>query len=547
MKKTNFHKYLRIIYYIFSLLILFFSVHNLLKGSIKFYDEDVIFLFFLMISLILVNKYSIQLKSTKLNFNDFLIIILYVKFGTYISIILLFVCYLIIAGIEYKGSKNQNFLTENIFIFNNVLVILSVYFSYLFYNYIDYIYFIRDYEILSAVVFSTAFLTTNYILFCLDLSFEKNKIILITLQDGLYYILLNYTICSIMAVFSLFLYNQYGYLPTVIVTIFIILTSFTLNNLNNLNSANNNLKAISQCSIYLLSKVDFKIKLNHVIHVIENIVPFVYCGIYFFRKNYDKLYPICYKSNSLTDLESTIFYVNSEEKFFEEISSGNVVVADNIFYRNSLKLSNITNNDIKYILSIPIKNLDSTVGFITVCISQYKELKDETKLLCDLGHFLGMVSFNVDTAINNNIINYKNYDGLTRYIDYNIKNKIFFTLALIEISNYDDIIKKYNSDFYEAFKAHMIAFINKFLSPLDAVMCFEKENIYIVFNLLDSKNTNNKLEEIEKLLVDFKFINIDITPNICFSTCEYPIEGINGDEVLSVVYRNLQNKKTSGN
>lgn len=544
MQKINLHKYSRMIYYILFLLILVLSTNDLFESNITLYSDDVIFLIIFMISFILVNKYSIKLKNTSLNFNDFLIIILYIKFGISISITLLFICYLIILSIDYKDSKKQSFLTENIFIFNTVLVILSVYFTHLSSTFIDSIYYIRHYEIISGIVFSIVFLIFNYILFCLDLSFEKNKLILITLQDGLYYILLNFLLCTVMSVFSLSLYNLYGYLPMVIITVFIIFISFALNNLNNIKSKNNNLMSILQYSTYVISKLDFKVKLNHSIQVIEGIIPFIYCGIYLFRENYHSLYPICYKNNFLIDFKDTKFHLDKEDKFLREIYNGNVVFEENSSFKNIINLVNVSYSDIKYVLAVPIKNSDFTVGFILLCLSRHKELEDEKELLFTLGRHIGMVHFHINDIIKNNIINYKNYDGLTRYIDNNIKNKIFFTLAMIEISNSEDIIKKYNSDFYEAFKTYLQKFISQVLSPMDIILCFEKENIYIAFNLLDSKNVHDKLKEIEQLLMDFKFKNLNITPKISYSTCEYPMDGISSDEVLSIIYRNLQNKKT---
>lgn len=542
MEKVLHHKVLRIIYYVLSFIILISSASSINISHIVLDIDDYIFLFILVLSYILVNKYSIKLKYTNLNFSDFIIIVLYIIFGVQITVLLLFTCYLLILSIEYKNNKNQNLLTENTVIFNTNLIILSVYLSHLTYYLIDKLYYIRNYEAVSVIVFSISFLIVNYILFCLDLSFEKSKLMLLTLQNGLYYIFLNFLLCTVIASFSLLLYNLYNYLPIVIMNVFIIFVSFSLNSLNTLKTTNNNLKAISQCTTYVISKADFKLKLHHVIQTIEGIIPFVFCGIYFFRDTYDYLYPVTYKSNFIANFDDTKFFAGDENRLYKEIIAGNVIFKESSFFKNNINIVNNTSSNIRYVLIIPIKNSNFTAGFIMLCLSRYNALKDEIELLCTLGQHLGMMNLHINTNISDNILTNRKYDGLTRYIDYNIKYKIFFTLAMIEISNYRDIIEEYNTDFYNSFKSELVKYISKYLSSLDNLLFSEKENIYIAFNLLDSRNALNKLEELETLLKAFTFKNICITTRIAYSTCEYPIEGTNSDEILAIVYRKLHAK-----
>lgn len=545
MNRTYVHKFLRALYYSFSLFILFFSLYKISTSNSTFYLEDYIFLVVLVVSFILLNKYSIVLKDTNLNFNDFILIVCYMKFDVHLAILLISLCYLATFMIEYKHNKRLNLLTENLFIFNSSLVILSIFISHLTINALDKIYYIRSYETASLIIFSIVLLLVNYVLFCFEISIQRSALTLITLENGLYYILLNFAICTIIASIAIYLYKLYGYMPIVAMTAFIIFISFSLNNINRLKASNKNLKAISECTSFLLSKADFKVKLQYSIQTIETMLPFVYCGIYFSREKYDVLYPVCYKCKSLINIEDLKFISSQDNNIYSEVLSGVPLYKDSRHFSSSLPLIIAHEKEIKYTAVVPIKTSDYISGFILLCFDRYMDIHEDLQLLSTLGNHIGMVNFHINTNMKNNIIGYKSYDGLVRYIDYNIKHKIFFTLAVIEIENYQDILKSYNSDFYEAYKIELGRIISNFLSPNDSIQCFEREDIYIVFNLLDSKNAIGKLKQIADFLKDFKFNDIVLNTIIYHAVSEYPIDGISGDEMLGNVYRKLQKEKSA--
>jgi hypothetical protein len=447
--------------------------------------------------------------------------------------------------IEYKHNKRLNLLTENLFIFNSSLVILSIFVSHLAITALDKIYYIRSYETASLIIFSIVLLLVNYVLFCFEISIQRSTLTLITLENGLYYILLNFTICTIIASIAIYLYKLYGYMPIVAMTAFIIFISFSLNNINRLKASNKNLKAISESTSFLMSKADFKVKLQYSIQTIETILPFVYCGIYFTREKYNVLYPVCYKCKSLINIEDLKFISSQDNNMYSEVLSGVPLYKDSRYFSSSLPLIKAHEKEIKYTAVVPIKNSDNVSGFIILCFDRYMDIHEDLQLLSTLGNHIGMVNFHINTNMKNNIIGYKTYDGLVRYIDYNIKYKIFFTLAVIEIENYQDILKSYNSDFYEAYKLELGRIISNFLSPNDSIQCFEREDIYIVFNLLDSKNSIGKLNQIADFLKDFKFNDIVLNTKISYAVSEYPIDGISGDEMLGNVYRKLQKEKSA--
>lgn len=545
MRKTFVHKSLRALYYALSIFILILSLYKINSNSLFLYLDDFIFLIVLAVSFIFLNKYSIVLKDTNLNFNDFILIVCYMKLGIYVTIALISLCYLAAFVIEYKHSKKLKLLTENLFIFNSSLLILSIFVSHLAISSLDNIFYIKSYETASLVIFSIVLLLVNYILFCLELSVQRNELTLITLENGLYYILLNFIICTLIASIAVYLYKLYGYMPIVAMTAFIIFISFSLNNINKLKASNKNLKALSNCTTYMLSKADFKVKLQHAMQTIENMTTFVYCGIYFSRDKYEVLYPLCYKSASLINIEDLKFVSTSDNNVYSEVLSGVSLYKDSKYFSSSLPLINSLSSEIKYTAVVPIKNADSVSGFILLCFNRHTDIDEELQMLSILANHIGMVSSDISNNVKNNIIGYKSYDSLVRYIDYNIKYKIFFTLAVIEIENYRDIINSYNTDFYEAYKLELGRLISKFLSSCDSIQSFEREDIYIVFNLLDSKNSLNKLNQISEFLENFKFNDIMLKTKISYAVSEYPIEGISGDEILANVYRKLQKEKSA--
>lgn len=545
MNKTYLHKYTRILYYSFSLFILFLSMYEASTSSSVYYADDYIFLSVLAVSFILLNKYSIKLKYTDLNLNDFILIVCYTKFNIYFTVILIFLGYSVTFLIEYKRSKKLNLLTENVFIYNCSLVILSAFISHKIIFSLDDIYSIKSYEVIELIAYSIILLLNNYILYCFEISVQKWELTLITLENGLYYILLNFTICTVIASFAVYLFQLYGYMPIATMTAFIIFTSFVLNGLNKLKKSNNNLKAVSECNNFTISKGDFKIKLQNAIQTIEGMISFEYCGIYMIREKYDFLYPISYKCNNLTSLEDLKFSLVHENSIYSQLISGTTVYKEGKVFSSHVPLFFNYSTKIKYAAAVPLRTSEKVIGFVLLGVDRYLEIDEELKLVETLGSHIGMVNYHIKTNMKGNVIGYKNYDGLTRYIDYNIKHKIFFTLAVIEIENYKEIIQKYNSDFYESYKLELGRLISKFLSESDSILCFEKEDIYIVFNLLDSTNTRCRLQQIAEFLSSFKYKDLTVNTDISYACSEYPIDGASADEVLANIYRKLQVEKST--
>jgi len=539
MKKKYLHKPLIIFYNLIAFLILIFSIYKINSNNIALYLTDYLFLAILTISFILVSKYSITLKSTTLNFNDFIIIVCYMVFNIYLTVIFISLCYLILFILDYKNNSKLNLLNENIYIINNSIVIIAVFISNILLNILDKIYYLKNYETTTVILFSFILLSVNYILYCLELSFQKNSLVVITLENGLYFILLNFLLSTILASLAIFLCDLYDYLPIVSMTAFIIFISYSLNKIDKLKISNNNLKNANSNISFLISNTDFKVKLQHVVKTIEEVVPFVYCGVYFIREKYNYIYPIAYKCNNLIQNEDLKFLSSVDNIMFNNILGGLTLYKEAALFNNSINIVNTHSNDIKYTIAIPIKTSDVVAGFVLICLDRYIELDEELELLPTIVSNLGMINYHINESLKNNIITYKNHDGVLKYINYNIRSKIFFTLALIEIENYKEIIQNYNRDFYESFKIEVARLTSVLLSSNDIILCFEKEDIYIVFNLLDSKNSEYKLNEVSEFLRNFSFKNIPINVKVKFSTSEYPIDGISGDEILDIAYRKL--------
>lgn len=539
MNKKYLHKPLIIIYNLIAFSILILSIYKFNSNNITLYLTDYLFIAILIISFILVSKYSITLKSTTLNFNDFIIIVCYMVFNIYLTVIFITICYLILFIIDFKSNRKLNLLNENIYVINNSMVIIAVFISSILLSFFDKIYYLKYYETTTVILFSFILLSVNYILYCLELSFQKSSLVVITLENGLYLILLNFLLSTVLASAAVFLCNLYDYIPIVVMTVFIIFISYSLNKIDKLKINNDNLRNINSCTSFLISNADFKVKLQHVIRTIDAIIPFIYCGIYFTRETYNNLYPMAYKCNILVETEDLKFLSSADNIMFNNIIGGSIVYKEGAFFSSSINIVNNYSNEIKYLIAVPIKTSDAVVGFVLICLDRYLELDGELELLSSIVSNLGIVNYYINESLKNNIISYKDHDGILKYINFNIKSKIFFTLALIEIINYKEIIQSYNRDFYDSFKIEIERVILTVLSSNDIILSFEKEEIYIVFNLLDSKNSDYKLNELSELLKNFTFKDIHINIKIKFSTSEYPMDGISGDEILDIAYRKL--------
>jgi hypothetical protein len=264
-----------------------------------------------------------------------------------------------------------------------------------------------------------------------------------------------------------------------------------------------------------------------------------------FRDKYSTIYPLSHKTNHLINLNDLKFIQTNDNEVYRQILVGNILNYEAQDVSSQFPFINTLSKHIKNTIIIPIEDLSGVIGFMFICVNHYNDLQEESELLEILGHNVGIVNSHINNTIKNNICFQKNLDGLARYLDYNIKGKILFTLGVIEISNFDEIINSYNLDFYEAFKNEASKMISKALSHNDYILCFDKDDIYIVFNLLDYKNAINKLKDLSSLIESFSLRGVTFSVKTNYVACEYPVEGINSDEIISKVYRKLHKEKNA--
>lgn len=536
-------KNIRILYLICTLALL--ASHLPLKSNSVLYSTDYVFLAILLIAYVLLSKFNIRLNGSYLTLIDYVLLICYFKFDIGITLWFILASYICIGIIDHKYYRNLDFITENEYVFNMLLMTLSTYLAHITLEGLDKVYYLYNYSTISVIVFSVSLLIFNYILFCTDISIQNGKLTLITLEDGLYYVIINSFICTLIGLVSLYLSEFLNYIPIVIIVFIVIFISFALNNLYKLKNMNDSLKAISMYTSFTISKNDLKSKLYGVIKTVESIEPFIYCGIYFFRENHDVIFPICFKSTLITTTEDLKFVSTPDNRNYALIMEGNLLHQSKNPNPSWISYFDKFPKEIKSTIAIPIKGSEKTLGFILLALPRFKDIDDKLELLSILGSHLALMNENISIIINNSIVPYKNFDGLSKLLDYNIKNKLLFTFGIIEIQNLQEIITKYNSDFYEVLRNDLVKQIYKYVSAYDEVLCFEKENIFIVFNLLDAVNSTYKLKQLCSMFEEFQFGNLTVNLKLSFSVSEYPLESSNKEELLENAYKKLYTKRTS--
>jgi hypothetical protein len=302
---------------------------------------------------------------------------------------------------------------------------------------------------------------------------------------------------------------------------------------------------LSECTTEIISKGEFKEKLFTVVKTIEKIIPFTYCGIYLFRKNYNYIHPISYKSKFIINPKSLNISVNNNYEIYNTIESGKPFYTTNEAKFHVLAAFNENKSLIKSMLIIPIKSSKKLYGCIIISLNKYLNSNEDFSLISILGKQLGIAYENICFMIKSSLISLNKYSDLLTYMDNNIKYKILFTTAIIEIINYKNIISQYNFDLYESLKKDLSEQIKRFLSPYDIILYTEKEDIYIEFIMCDSINAENKLKEVSIFLDTYKYKNISIKTNIIYSTVEYPQDGTTKEDLLETAHRKLFNKKKS--
>lgn len=536
MKNSLSLKILRINYYICALIIAFSILISYPKTNL--YMEDYIFICILILSYIIIEKLALNLKDIFISFGDYIIIISYFIFNIKILIIILLLANLTIFTIDNITSNDANSsLFFNSHFFNISVIIISVFLSYTSFEFMKS-FFNTNFELVTSIfIFAVIFLIFNYILVFIDQIISKSSIKDISTNKALSYFMFSFILSLITSYISLYLYNILQYTLVLLFTMFLIFISFNLNKVFQYRKENMDLININNCYHKILSKSNYNNKLYAVIDTIEKILPFYYCGIYHFIDKHEYVYPLSHKNETSMDLDSLRLENLNKNKFLNVIQSGNPLYTKDLSILNSFNLC-LNNNFINNILILPINNSESTMGCIFIGLKQYKNIDKEIQFLTSLTSNLSLITENMVNFIKERTKCFLSYNEFLEHLDFNINNKLCFTLAIIEIKNYSDIINKFNMELYETLKKDIAKTMEPMLSSYDSILYYEKEDIFILFDLQDSLNAKEKLKDIEEYFKGYKF-NGEIKTEIIYALSEYPMDGISKEDIITKTYKNL--------
>ncbi len=538
MNKSISFKILRINYFLCALIItisIFFS-----SIKINFTMEDTMFVFILLISYLLMEKLPIEFDNFYISFSNYILIISYFIFNIKILLIIIILSRISLLIIDRSFFKPSRSLLYNNNILNGSMTIISVFLSHVILEFFKEYYNPNLNLFLSIVIFHIFFLFFNFLLILIDKIISEDNPKNLSTNKSLLYFLLILILSISTSYLTLFLYNIFQYTIVLLFTLFLTFTSYTLRTITNLRTENKNLIDINECYYNSCLKINHINKLYKAIETIENIVPFSYCGVYYFIDKHEYLYPICYKNKLDLDLEILKLKSIQNNISLNLIYTGKELYTSNKDVINSLN-SNLYDH-INFALILPLHSADNLIGCIFIGFNKYINMDKHIKLLNYLTRDISLISTDLISSVkrSSNIIT--SYKDFLEYIDFNINNKVFFTLAIVEIHNYLKIMAEYNVDVYENLRKDVSEKIRSMLSSYDSILYFEKEDIFILFNLQDSLNAKEKLKEICKYFSNYKFNN-KIILNIIYAYSEYPSDGINKDEIITKAYKNLYKLK----
>ena len=537
-------KILRTTYILSSLIIILIYIRP--PFNQKLYGEDLIFITIMILSYIIIGKFSMKLNNLYFSLEDYIIVILYFIFQMNLLILIMLISFLLSSILDILTTENKNNINYNKYIINLSILMLTLLFSHRSLSFIREMYSGNINLVLSILLFSTFFTLFNYILLLIDtLLKNKSKVQDILSKKALYYFSIIFLTSSTMSYITLYLYEIFQYTLVIVFTLFVIFLSYTFNAIGNLKQENIFLNSLIESYNKMISKSSYTNKLYTVINTIETIVPFYYCGIYNFIGNNEYIYPICNKNEANVDYENLKIKNLGNNPVLDLIQCGKYFYTKN---ENILKYFSIKkhNPNIESILIFPISNIKDTLGCILIAFDNYSPSTKEILLIEQLSKSVGVFTEEKISSIVSRKNMYTNYEDFSSILDKNICQKNLFCLSIVEIKNYAEILNTYGIDVYENIKLNLSENISKGLSSLDYILCNKKEDIKIIFNLQDGLNAGNKLEKLKKDFTNYKFNN-KIEIEVLYTLVEYPMDGINKEELISKSYKILYEKGLNKN
>lgn len=539
MKSSLFFKIIRLNTYLCALLaalaVFLTSSNNTL------YLEDLLFIIIVSISYILLAKLSININGLFVNLCDYIIIISYFIFNIKILVIVLWLSYLSIFLIDriFNKYKAPIYLDKNLFNFSRIII--SIFLSHILLSKVQQFYGNNLNLLISIILFSCTFVFLSFIILMMDELFYRKPSEKVYTSKLISYISVALILSILLSYICLYLYTIFQYTLVLLFTLLLIFISYALNKLISLKKENSDLAYISQCYNKILSKTSYNNKLYSIIETIEKIIPFYYCGIYHIINKHEYLYPLCYKNDSIIDLDSVKLENIEHNEVLKIIESGKPFYTRETQMLNSLNI-NLYNNSINAILILPLYSSKELLGCIFIALHRYENLDKELELLNNFSENISLICNDTVEYIKNYPRQFSSYNKFLDTLEKNIINRYSFTLCILEIKNQSHIINKFSLELLETIKKDVAKEISLMLSSYDSILYCEKDDIFILFNLQNSLTAEEKLKEISNHFKSHK-LNNTIEVEIIYSTSEYSIDGVSKEDLIAKTYRKLYSIK----
>lgn len=538
MKKNIIFRNLNVLYMTISLIILIIYSYPFFFKIYNFKIEDWLFFVILIIAYYMFDKFPIVLKNLEFDFTDLIIIISYFKFNIYAAMWVVFLGSLIDFSLDSYHEKGAKLYVFNKSIETGATTTLSLFFMHILLTFLNKSIPLTQMYAIKIMFACFLFFISNYVLFFTNRSVQERHLVFTVSKDDLYFLLISFFICTMLATSVLFLFDNTNYVPLVIIISVFLVLGFFLHRIDFLKRNSNHLLSVVNFSSYLMSENNLKNKFYSAVTTIEDCISFEFCGIYFFNELTNSTYPVCFKKNNLFNENSFKFDYKKDDSLYLSLIKGEPICFElNKEIPDNLKF--LEEDFIEAIRIFPIKYNNILKGCIILSLKNHKISNSNICILKKISNQLALSYNAASNSVKENNLIIKNYEDLNKEIENIIKNKLFFTLAIVRVLNKDEIIADYNSDFYNAVQKNLTITIKGRLSELDNTLYFNNDYIFIIFNITDEKNAFHIMRNIKEYINSATFFNIKQKVNIDFSMVQYPENGSSFDVLYSLLIKQL--------
>lgn len=281
---------------------------------------------------------------------------------------------------------------------------------------------------------------------------------------------------------------------------------------------------------------EFKIFTEKIVSLILNELFFDYCCIGFFDNKNNKI-----KISEAVNVPSEIIFKfqfeseNLMKKYFKEFFEYKIISATEL-----LEKSNQAEIDETSILFMPIKNNNTTLGYIFVSNKNKKEYNQfDINFILNYANMIGIVFAKSNIDIETNTFNF--YDPLTHlynqdYFFEALNNEIEnarlnnseFSLIMCELENYMEYSEKYGNIVMNKLMIQISRILNSNMRKIDICTVFYGNIFAIISPDVSNAEALNKIRIVKKIIESEQFVIDGV--NITDIKIRFGLKTFNGTE-----------------